>query len=425
MEKAFEKVLRRSLVAKKVFTPATPISRKTLFAGRHQQLTRAVEIMSRPGQHGIVFGERGVGKTSLVSILHYFFPTMTGEEAATVLAARVNANADHTFDAIWREIFAKIPLIEETATPAGFKAEKVATLTSYAEFIGAEMVTPGAVESLLNHAAARNTAVVVVIDEFDRVEDANIKRLMADTIKNLSDHTVAATIIIVGVADTVEQLIGEHQSIQRSLVQIQMPRMSVDEIKEILTGGINAFNALCKGFPLTMKNDAKDIIAFFSRGMPSFAHLLGLHAVLHSIEAQTKEIDVHDVFDCMESALQGVEHSTKAAYQSATSSAHKTNLFRQVLTACAVTVGDSMGLFSAGDVREPLRRIMKKPMEIPNFINHLNEFCETRRGPVLQRKGEPRNYRFRFIDPMVEAYVVMRGYDDSILQIPTPNGEST
>src|SRR5271168_2712118 len=98
MERDFEKKLRRSLIAKKVFTPATPISRKALFAGRHEQLTQAIGVMSQPGQHAIVFGERGVGKTSLVSVLQYFFPTVTAGEAAKVFAARVNANGDHTFD---------------------------------------------------------------------------------------------------------------------------------------------------------------------------------------------------------------------------------------------------------------------------------------------------------------------------------------
>lgn len=51
-------------------------------------------------------------------------------------------------------------------------------------------------------------------------------------------------------------------------------------------------------------------------------------------------------------------------------------------------------------------------------MNHLDEFCSEKRGPILQRKGEMRNRRFRFIDPMMEAYVVMRGFADNIVPIP-------
>jgi hypothetical protein len=246
---------------------------------------------------------------------------------------------------------------------------------------------------------------------------------MADTIKALSDHTVSATLILVGVADTVEQLIGEHQSIRRALEQIHMPRMSDAEIKEILTSGISAFNLLCKDFQLSMNDEAKELVGFFSRGIPSFAHLLGRHSLLEAIETEESKIEEDQVFQSLAKALQSVEHSTRAAYQKATGSAHKSNLYRQVLTACALSNGDDLGFFAAGDVREPLRLIMKRPMEIYNFINHLNEFCAEKRGPVLQRKGEPRNYRFRFIDPMMESYVVMRGYADSI--VPVPSGESS
>lgn len=41
---------------------------------------------------------------------------------------------------------------------------------------------------------------IIILDEVDRLEDVNAKRLMADTIKNLSDHagTVNATIVLVG-----------------------------------------------------------------------------------------------------------------------------------------------------------------------------------------------------------------------------------
>jgi hypothetical protein len=246
---------------------------------------------------------------------------------------------------------------------------------------------------------------------------------MADTIKNLSDHTVAATIILVGVADTVEQLIGEHKSIQRALVQIQMPRMEVEERKEILTGGITTFNALCKDFQIDFDEESKNLIAFFSRGMPNFVHLLGLHATLWAIEAENQHITKDHVFSCMNNSLQGVEHSTKAAYQKAIGSAHANNLYRQVLTACALARTDAMGFFSAGNVREPLSRIMNKKVEIPKFAHHLDEFIDVKRGPVIQRVGEPRNYRFRFIDPMMEAYALMRGFEDNIVPFPTPQEE--
>ena len=82
--------------------------------------------------------------------------------------------------------------------------------------------------------------VAVFIDEFDRLASNDDRLLFADTIKTLSDELPGATIVLVGVADDVEQLIAEHLSIERALVQIHMPRMSHAELAEVVSRGIEA-----------------------------------------------------------------------------------------------------------------------------------------------------------------------------------------
>jgi Cdc6-like AAA superfamily ATPase len=61
-----------------------------------------------------------------------------------------------------------------------------------------------------------------------------LRNLIANTIKNLSDSSSLPTVIAVGVADSVSDLIDEHESIERCLRQIPMPRMNADELKEII-----------------------------------------------------------------------------------------------------------------------------------------------------------------------------------------------
>ena len=41
--------------------------------------------------------------------------------------------------------------------------------------------------------------MVIVLDEYDRVEDDDALSLIADTIKSLSDHAVETKLVIVGV----------------------------------------------------------------------------------------------------------------------------------------------------------------------------------------------------------------------------------
>jgi hypothetical protein len=45
----------------------------------------------------------------------------------------------------------------------------------------------------------------------------------------------------------------------------------------------------------------------------------------------------------------------------------------------------------------------------------MNEFCEEKRGCVLQRGGEARNYRYSFTDAMMQPYVIMRALQNNKL----------
>ena len=84
------------------------------------------------------------------------------------------------------------------------------------------------------------------------------------------------------------------------------------------------------------------------------------------------------------------------------------NLFGQVL-ACARAKTDDFGYFAAADVREPMSKIMKKRYEIPSFARHLSSFCQPERGCMLRKEGEKHRYRYRFSDPLMQPFVIMKG----------------
>mgnify|MGYP006990016457 CR=1 FL=1 len=99
----------------------------------------------------------------------------------------------------------------------------------------------------------------------------------------------------------------------------------------------------------------------------------------------------------------------------ATRSNQPGNLFKHVLTACALARSDESGYFAPVWVREPLSAIVEKPMHIANFQGHLKEFTSIKRGAILERIGEERAYRFRFSHPAMQPYVIMRGIREGIV----------
>ncbi len=385
------------------FSPAAPISRRELFAGRLPEIGVLMEVVAQVGQHAVIYGERGVGKTSMAATMASF---LRGRR----LGIRVNCDGTDTFGRVWHKVFEEVALTFETRGP-GFTAEsQEGSYSAAAQLPAPEQVTPNDVRRVLGTLA--DVQPVIFIDEFDRLVDIPSTTLFADTIKTLSDHLVRATVVIVGVADTVDELIAEHQSVERALVQILMPRMSVDELSEIVRR--------MRREPLNIAIDEEVVsrIARLSRGLPHYTHLLAQeaarHAVLITDDLRDLAVSLEDIERAVELSLQKARESVTSIYQRATFSP-RTTLYREVLLACALLHGDDFGYFTAGDVRKPLSSIMGRRYEIPAFAAHLKDLSSTKRGPVLQRSGETRRQRYRFLNPLLQPYVVMRGLADGLV----------
>jgi Cdc6-like AAA superfamily ATPase len=383
----------KGVQAGRIFTPTTPVDEKSLFAGRNEQVRSVIDVINQKGQHGIVYGERGVGKTSLMNVLHAFLGM------PNVVAPRINCDSSDTFHSVWEKSLAQAALTR-TQRGIGFTSSAKTNPVEPRELLGRK-ASPDSVRRALSSISGIAAAVIFILDEFDRLPD-NVRHTFADTVKALSDHAVPVTLILVGVADSVKELIAEHHSVERALVQIQMPRMSAFEIKQIVENGLSKLG-------MTGSSNAIRQIVKLSQGLPHYAHLLGLHSVRAAIDSQTFSVEVEAVRSAIDRAIKGANQSIRTAYEQAVRSARKDNLFADVLLACALAETSDLGFFAAQDVRGPMCKITGKEYQIPSFAQHLNEFCDEKRGPILQKTGSKRLYRYRFTNPLLQPHVIMQG----------------
>jgi energy-coupling factor transporter ATP-binding protein EcfA2 len=370
------KVGRLAMVSQ-VFTPGAPVDSYRLFAGRFDQVLDTVAAINQRGQHVVLYGERGVGKTSLANVM----AEILTEQNVHLNVVMVNCAAADDFGAMWGNVFERLGVTG-----------------------GIEMSPEGirrALEKLV-------TRALIVIDEVDRLHDRDALAELADTIKTLSDHSVVATLLLVGVADSVDELIGEHHSIERALTQVLMPKMSIDELKEIVDKGLHQLQ-------MTMEPAAKARIARLSEGLPSYTHLLSLHATQWAIADDRTEVGPNDVEHAITVAVKKAQQTIKSAYQKATRSPRPDNLFTHVLTACALARKDDLGYFSAGAIRKPMKLISQRSYDIPAFSKHLKAFTTPERASVLKRIGERRKYFYRFEDPMLQPYVILTALSKDLI----------
>ncbi len=386
--------------AGQVFTPTTPIDEVELFAGRHEQITKILEVVGQRGQHAILFGERGVGKTSLANVLALLWNAQA-EEA--VLAPRTSCTTDDNFESLWRKVFREIEMKVVEAKP-GFTNE-VETRRLALDRMLPDRFGPDDVRRVLT--SVSDAAEIVIIDELDRL-DRSVTRLLADTTKMLSDYSARTTLVFVGVADSVGELIQAHDSVERALVQIPMPRMSRDEVAELLEKGAHR---LGNGF----EPGARDRIVTLAQGLPHYAHLLGLYSTYQAIDNDLTAVGVPQVDAALHQALENTQQSIKGSYTVAVRSPKAESLFGVVLLACALAQTDDLGYFAAAAVREPLSQLRGKSVDIPSYARHLNDFTTDKRQHILEKTGTPKTYRYRFTNPLMQPYVLMKGIADGTL----------
>jgi len=379
------------------FTPNTPIDESRLFSGRISQIERIVEAVGRKGQHAIVFGERGVGKTSFANVVGDFLE----DDSGALLCLRATADSSDTFSSIWRKIFSDLSFTH-AKNKIGFDDSQELFQESLCDRLP-EKIDSATVQNILKQLGQSRT-LVVIIDEFDRLS-REVSNLIADVIKVSSDQRIDTTIVVVGVADAVEHLIEQHASVERVLIQIPMPRMSSEEVVQILVKGLNHMS-------MKIEDDALMRIVLLAQGLPHYAHLLGLYSAVGARKEGLSEVAVVHVEKAVEQAVNNAQHSIKSAYTKACSSPRADSLYEQVLLACALSQVDDLGYFQPAAVKGPMSKIMERSYDVPSFARHLNQFTEEERGPVLERTGSQRRYRYRFRNPLMQPYVIMRGLSD-------------
>lgn len=268
------------------FTPSQPITDRRLFAGRLDVLTTLIRSIEDQRVHVIMYGERGIGKTSLVHVL-----TQAAQEARYIVVY-VSCGAGSSFDEIFRAVATDVPLLFHSGfAPTTEEAEKGGSL---ADLLPASQLTPRLVADLF--AKLTGTRVLVVLDEFDVCESPEFRRNIAELIKNLSDRSIRTQLVIAGVAADLTELVEHIPSIRRNIFALQVPKMSAAEINHLVENG-EAHSGV------TFDKLATDFIVFVANGSPYLASLFSHHAGLAAIDKGRNRVMIEDVAVAVDQAL--------------------------------------------------------------------------------------------------------------------------
>lgn len=272
------------------FTPAQPVADIRHMAGRKDVLHSLIRSLEDQRLHVVLYGERGIGKTSLLRVL----AELAGD--AQYLVRYTSCGETTDFNEMMRAVIGSIPLLYHGGYDPS--ATEIEDGQSLASLLPAGSLSANQISDVL--ARLSGTRLLVIIDEFDRSPRDGFRRAIAELIKNLSDRSIRVQLVIAGVASNLSELVEAIPSIRRNVLGLHVPVMNGEEVRELLAIGEEASGV--KFDDLSIK-----LITSFSCGSPYLASLLGQLSGLAAIDQGERQVSAQDVASAVRVAVEEIE----------------------------------------------------------------------------------------------------------------------
>lgn len=404
----------------KAFSPTEEIETPERFAGRVPQLRQALRALCVTRASFLIYGHRGVGKTSFAKQLQLIAGGNYELVDALKLQAEIPANGFLHPTAYFscNDFIPDVPslfqaMLTDTDRTHGLGQHLEDTILAQRTIgntsdlggklfgVGANAVDTATEQRIplrggpvdlfrqltLEIVEKRDNwplVLVLVIDELERLQNKNG---LASLIKSFTH----LRFVLVGIADHFHELLTDHASVERQLSEgvIRLSPMTNDELREIFTKA----QALL-GQSLVYDADAIDEIIAMANGFPHFVHFIGREAGFVTIDRGDQRVTRADVAQAI---TQIVETERAARYErmfldSVRGSAH----MEVVLRAFANAAGEEI---PTGDVYP-----LCKAEGVTNASQYVGRLTQ---GKVLIKT---RDSYYRFDDELFRTYVKIRSW---------------
>ena len=389
-------------------SPASPIKTVEHLEGRTKELARIEKALFAEGRHIFIYGDRGVGKSSLAAA------AANQCQSADAPYIDVSCSSDATFKSIMANIGYKAinaSRLRKTKSTKNFGIEYrflkagVSTETTTQDLHQEIRSVADAGEMLREAAAIHSERPIVVLDEFDRLTSEADKVLFADLLKYVGDKKIGITFFFTGVATTLDKLLGGHGSAIRQLETIELPKLSWDARWDIARRAANAFG-------LELDEQICIRLAAVSDGFPYYVHLLTEKLMWHIYEAPSviTTIEREHYVAALQDAIESINAELRRPYEMAVS--QRSENFEEVLWATA----DSDFLDRTGDdsftsykyVMRQRDPSSKRTLDVAAFKSIIRKLKTTPCGGVLINSRFDRRGWYSYREPVLRGYVRMQ-----------------
>lgn len=299
------------------FFPAKEIEIPELFSGRKDEIIQGLHALRSDGASLCIYGDRGVGKTSVAKQLRLVaagYPNITDIIGKPELFDSEKFNLPTVYfccdDTIKNphDLFRKLlsdrdsidgicryndgVILEKVKIKTTSSAELTFKILSSSkaeereiEHIFSELDPVSAFKSVTSEIvdSAGTNSLVVVIDEFERIEN---KKGIASIIRTCP----AVKFILVGICKDINVLIEDHESIRRQLAE---GTIKINPMKErMLTEILKRAEAMLEEIRFDEKVIASIVTS--SAGYPHWVHLIGKWSCIDAVEKGSEIVQMEN-----------------------------------------------------------------------------------------------------------------------------------
>lgn len=315
-------------------TPSKEIEDPDRLFGRGKSLRIIARAFNSEGRHIFIYGDRGVGKTSLAKTaarIHH----IESEEPIYV-----PCSANITFGEVIQNIGrAKVDVLKRLSSKPvsgelqlGIEAFKIGgKLAGNAPNDIAQPENLNEALDIIRFVSNQSEGQqIVVIDEFDRIESGDEKNSFAELLKNMSAINSKIRFIFCGIGRSIDDVLGAHPSAGRYFEEIELEKLHHNFLWDILRTAANDLDVKIPDGVLTR-------IGVVSDGFPHFVHLIGecMFWAMHDDPETVTQCACRHYEDAIKGALQRAEATLRLAYQKATEKTKHTIEYEETLWALA------------------------------------------------------------------------------------------
>jgi len=414
-EEELRKVLKTHL------TPSKEIDSPERLLGREMELRRIARALNSEGRNIFIFGDRGIGKTSVALTAAHL--NNSSRDEAIYVPCGVGSSFGEVVQAIGNAV---IPVAERIkpgrvriAANIGYAGAAIGGGIEHEPLGG--IPKPSTITEALDIlsfvAARRQGQTIVVIDEFDRIGSDSDKVLFAELVKNLPPRNLNLRLIFCGIGQSVEDIIGAHLSSDRYLEPLELKKLHHNFLWDIIQTAADKIG-------VEIPRETVMRISIISDGFPHFVHLIG-ECMFWAMHDDPSEV----ICACREHyeqatrlALERTEPALRKAYQKATEKTKNQLEYEEALWALADRTETRRQLkkiyeTSYKRIIDQRRLNGREPMDREKLNTRLLTLRSEGHGAIVVGHGSG-FYSFR--ENVLRGYVRLKAETEGVELIPDP-----